>query len=538
MTGRLGPTLLLLLLVLAVLMPQNPAYQPLPGRDSGVYLYTATQILEGRVPYRDVWDHKGPLIYYIDALGLWAGQGSLWGVWLLEALLLWCAALLGYAVMRQAFGNIGAAFGSLLWLAALPFLSGRGNHTEEYAIPLQFAAIYLFWRSEEGRLFLYLFLTGIAFALSFLLRPNNVGVPLSIAILVALRACRNSGVGRSVAARLKRPTLDSLPASLFTAYAALILGAAVIGLVTVIYFAASGALRDLADAAFRYNLIYSSAQSFHERLDAAFSGLALLSRGWGLATVALTAWAVAWFYAWSRPRACGRCLSLLHLALIGLPVELLLSSVSGFTYPHYYMTWLPICAMLAGFFAHVVLTEFSAPLKYVWLAGVIFAVGLVPFRDAVSLDLRSFRAVIDSHFAVRNSPEIERLRELADRYLIVWGAEAELNFVTNRASPSRYVYQYPFFSSRYVTPAMIRAFRQDIADKKPLIVDASSSSLSPRMPPIRSSDKKDDPAISAELSSVFEFVESNYAQITVIQPQGWPVYRYVGTEFEQSNVRH
>src|SRR2546426_12263930 len=40
------------------------------GRDSSVFLYVARQVQEGGVPYRDVWDHKPPLIYYLDVIGL------------------------------------------------------------------------------------------------------------------------------------------------------------------------------------------------------------------------------------------------------------------------------------------------------------------------------------------------------------------------------------------------------------------------------------------------------------------------------------
>jgi len=29
----------------------------------------------------DVWDHKPPLIYFVDALGLSLTPNSLWGVW-------------------------------------------------------------------------------------------------------------------------------------------------------------------------------------------------------------------------------------------------------------------------------------------------------------------------------------------------------------------------------------------------------------------------------------------------------------------------
>ena len=88
---RLVAPVLLGLLTLAVLIPAMPLGQRIPSRDPGVFLYIGAQILDGKVPYRDIWDHKGPVIYYIDALGLLLGRGSEWGVWALQFTGLWSA---------------------------------------------------------------------------------------------------------------------------------------------------------------------------------------------------------------------------------------------------------------------------------------------------------------------------------------------------------------------------------------------------------------------------------------------------------------
>src|SRR5258708_38768094 len=75
---------ILIVFGLSVLSAASPSVEPLPGRDQGVYLYIGRGILHGGIPYRDFWDHKGPLIYYINALGLLlAGKAHLGG-WVLE----------------------------------------------------------------------------------------------------------------------------------------------------------------------------------------------------------------------------------------------------------------------------------------------------------------------------------------------------------------------------------------------------------------------------------------------------------------------
>jgi hypothetical protein len=72
---KLGPPMLALLMliglafVVAVLVPSAPWPSALPGTDQGVFLYIGTETLSGSIPYRDVWDHKPPAIYYIKRWG-------------------------------------------------------------------------------------------------------------------------------------------------------------------------------------------------------------------------------------------------------------------------------------------------------------------------------------------------------------------------------------------------------------------------------------------------------------------------------------
>ena len=49
-----------------------------PGFDSSVYLYVAEGLLEGELPYRDRWDHKPPLIFLINVVGLLLAD--VWGI--------------------------------------------------------------------------------------------------------------------------------------------------------------------------------------------------------------------------------------------------------------------------------------------------------------------------------------------------------------------------------------------------------------------------------------------------------------------------
>src|SRR5207248_7801570 len=131
------------LLVLAY-VPLSPAYPSNPNRDAGLFLYAGSEILHGGVPYRDVWDHKPPLIFYLNALGLALAPGW-WGVWILELMMMGGALYASWRILH-GFGALPAAVGCAVWICGVFVCSiaGRGGDlTENYALPLQFAAILL-----------------------------------------------------------------------------------------------------------------------------------------------------------------------------------------------------------------------------------------------------------------------------------------------------------------------------------------------------------------------------------------------------------
>ena len=56
-------------------------------------------ILQGGMPYRDAFDHKGPLMYLINALGLLISPK--YGVWLLELATVFVVLLFVYKLARM-----------------------------------------------------------------------------------------------------------------------------------------------------------------------------------------------------------------------------------------------------------------------------------------------------------------------------------------------------------------------------------------------------------------------------------------------------
>src|SRR3954453_17353299 len=117
----LAPFVILAVLVAAVFaqwIPHN--LQSFLRYDSGIFLYVGEQLRHGSALYRDVWDHKPPLIFYFNELGLAAANGSAAGVFVLAYLFVAAFFLLVYHETSRLFENgvalLSTCLGLLLFL--------------------------------------------------------------------------------------------------------------------------------------------------------------------------------------------------------------------------------------------------------------------------------------------------------------------------------------------------------------------------------------------------------------------------------------
>lgn len=144
------PAFVSLIGTLISLFPGSPNNATLVSRDSGVFLYVGWRLISGDIPYKDVWDHKPPLIYFVDALGLSLTPDSLWGVWLLQFIFVFLTFFLIHKVLDQEFGTLAALAGSITLASGLLTVLELGNVTEEYALVFQALCFWLFIKAQKG----------------------------------------------------------------------------------------------------------------------------------------------------------------------------------------------------------------------------------------------------------------------------------------------------------------------------------------------------------------------------------------------------
>jgi hypothetical protein len=459
--------------VLAIALSASPRSTPYPSRDSGVYLYTAARVLEGQIPYRDVWDHKGPGVYYLDAAALRVGRDSLWGVWALETMAWLAAMLLGFNVLRRAFGLGPAAVGSVAWLGGLVLTLEHGefNMPETYALPFQFGALWLVYDAERvGRYGWRSVLLGAAAAACFLLKPNLIA--LTVAVVLVLAVTRTRGRRRRV---------------LLADMASITAGAVVPLALVAGYFIWHRALDDLVDQMFRYNFAYAGNRSLSVEglTELLLTGSRTLSQS-GLPVLIVAGWAAGVATARLQPLASRR---LTQIVLVAGPIELGLLLASGRARPHYFTSWLPIAAVLIAVITALLArgvaagaTDVASPaLRTTWvLSGLALAVAIGP---AARLGQALHEPPGEWERTLAATVEYLESRTEHRDYVLIWGTEASINFMAGRPSPTRYVYQLPLYTRGYSESDQVAEFLGDLQRNPPaIIVDVSADD--PRFPPI------------------------------------------------------
>ena len=501
-----------ILLAAAALIPNLTS--SLPDRDSGVFLYMGERILQGETPYLDVWDHKGPLIYFINALGVRLQPGGESGIWLLEAVALCATGVALFWGLKAAFGKKAAIVSTALFYGGLVLVLRPGNFTEEYALVFVACALLVLAKTTgaEGTSAAEpgggnrgvgrwgAFVVGLTVGATLLLRPNLAGTPVVVAVLLTASSATQRGLRTGL-----------VTAGWFALGSLVVIGP------TLAFFYLRGGMAAAWDAYIVYNLLYF--RSGGSSVSALLEGITALAPG-GLPFLGSLGWFLA-LGGLARPNLRRPAIV---VGILALPLEFVLVALAGRGLTHYYIAWLPILAWLCA-----VLLDRLGRWKLVgrsgtWAVAALAGLGILLPTWVV---LRSARQVLvqGPRDATRLTVELSPYPE---EILLMWGAEASYNYFSGRPSPSRFVYQYPLYACGYAMPEMVDRLAADIARAQPLIVDTSPTNR--RVPPLDPTVRADvlelqeECSLSDEMLSLMDSIWNTYREAGRLPSTGWIVY--------------
>lgn len=237
-------SIIFLLLFSPYTTPLNPYY----GYDDNIFMIIGQGINKGYVPYKDLFDHKGPILFFIYAIAdmIWHGKMGLFILQIVNLFIIntciFKMALLYKCSYKKIY--IIIAIFMIYFIGTI----GEGAMNEEFSLSFLMICFYLslkylynYTNIVEYKIPLYIsFLFGISFAIVFLIRANNsaliCGIILGYAIIL-----------------LQQKQYLYLLANI----AIFLLGIGIVFLPVILYFIKQHAFDDFIFYSFTYNYIYA-----------------------------------------------------------------------------------------------------------------------------------------------------------------------------------------------------------------------------------------------------------------------------------------
>jgi hypothetical protein len=160
--------------------PLNPWSEKLSDIDSAIFVYFGKAMYDaGQIPYRDMFDHKGPLLWLIEYIGVALGRGSTTGIWFLELITMTFDIAMAYLCARKVCRSrfISLLMTGLSFVPLIAFLYG-GNLSEEWALPFIYASLYIYldYLINDKLSFLRISAAGACCGAVLSIRPNMIAV--------------------------------------------------------------------------------------------------------------------------------------------------------------------------------------------------------------------------------------------------------------------------------------------------------------------------------------------------------------------------
>lgn len=237
-------SIVFLLLFSPYTTPLNPYY----GYDDNIFMIIGQGINKGYIPYKDLFDHKGPMLYFIYAIADLIMHGKM-GLLILQFVNLY---IINYCIYRIAL--LYNCTIKKVWILLFVFMTffigtiGEGAMNEEFSLSFLFISFYLCLKDirkasvdiKTQPTLLNTFIYGISFAIVFLIRANNAalicGIILGYTILL-----------------LKEKQYILLLKNVMV----FVLGVLIISIPLIIYFIEKNAFDDFIFCSFTYNFIYA-----------------------------------------------------------------------------------------------------------------------------------------------------------------------------------------------------------------------------------------------------------------------------------------
>ena len=410
-------------------------------KDSSVFRTVALLMDNGFIPYRDTFDHEGPLVYLINWLGMQIGYYK--GIWWIEYIVLLFTFMYIYKIIRIFCGR-WISYGMMLTVVAslYPLFDG-GNETEEYAMPFLAVALYIYIKFFLSSYIhsLKVILCGICFGVVILLRPNMVTVwgVFSIGVLIKCLYDRQYRQIRS-----------------FLMF--FLLGIFVVVVPILIWLYRERALNDFIYEYIFFNLRYSE-MGIQQKGAWRNAIMDFISVHWILCMMIVIVSLLKVkddYLSWGH----GICLIISLYAI----------TVSGRSYVHYGMVLVPLYAYPFGILGRWL--EKSLRKRKGLACIVLYCLGILTFPDwarGITHMVNSYQYREEYELSSETASVVNYIKENTsiNEKITVWGNWNIVYVLSHRLPASRYSYQSPIAT---VDPQIYYEYFIELEEKRPSLI--------------------------------------------------------------------
>ncbi|CCY46297.1 pMT family glycosyltransferase 4-amino-4-deoxy-L-arabinose transferase [Firmicutes bacterium CAG:822] len=458
-------TILCLLFITFLICMLSPldifTFNAAPWIDSSVFKYIGWQMAEGSIPYLDMFDHKGLLIYFINYIGYIISPHR--GVWFIEFIFMFVTVLFAYKIAHKFVSKPISMLVVLIALAPIYSYFEGGNFTEEYALPFQMIALYIFidffknsykymsrgdnYKSKVNFKFfnILVFINGICMGCVLFLRPNMISIWIVFCLMVLIYCI------------LKKYYLE-----LFKFFISFFAGLLFVIMPMITYLALNNAIKPFVDDYILFNMMYAT--------DKEITYIMNVFSEFFTTPIIIFSFVIVGTKIYLQIKNKENCYFNVGY-LIYMILTVILVSMSGRMYNHYAMTLLPMLIYPIS-----LLFDYLKEIKLNSGFMTILTVILITIFVAPTWSKLLFNSIVDIFDKEKpySNRTIEYIKANTDEddTISVWGNSNSIYNFTNRKSASKYSYQFSIIT---LSEKIEKEYFDDLKKNKPkIIVDGQS----------------------------------------------------------------
>lgn len=245
----------------------SPLYSTYGG-DSAVFTMFGRMFNSGKIPYLDFFDHKGPMVIFIQAFAqkIYSSDSRL-STFILQIINISIIQILLYKTSRLLLNSTNSIVVCLIFLIFFRYTIEGGNLTEEYSLLFISITFYInvkiLLSSISNLSNVSCMFVGLCSAMLFWIRLNNTGVVFSCILFILILLLK-----------------EKLWKRLFFCTVFFLIGFSIISIPLVMYFLKNNAFMDMINAAFIHNLKYVEASESEDHLTSLATTILHIFKAW------------------------------------------------------------------------------------------------------------------------------------------------------------------------------------------------------------------------------------------------------------------